>query len=675
MNGAINVLLVEDDIESGDATTLMLTKRGLNVIQVSTGEKALEEIESGKKYDAIIADIRLTGMSGLDLLRTVRKTNPFLPVILLTGHDSVESAAEAVRLGAQDYILKPLSSIEELLAPITNAVANYRLRQENEILQQNLVQSETRLRAVLENSVDIIYRLDLKNNIIDYISPSIETVLGYKPDKITGTKLTDLTHLLHDDWQKKASQYLTVPTQYAHDNMANHNTLECMVKHINGQYRWINLKHSVIRDKSGNPIAIVGNVRDITGAKEAEKKENELREATNRIKQIENLGILAGGVAHDLNNIFMPLVSMPELIISELKSMNQPNLTAKAEKELIDVRDSGMQAIEITQDLLVLSQRGNYMMNPLSVNTIINEYFQIRAFRSLQHNYPLVIVKANLAKNIPLIKGCRSHMMRVFVNLVKNAMEAIVENGQVTIRTSTQCLEKDIKEFEVIPKGEYVVAEVIDNGKGISSDNMDKILQPFFTSKKKNKESGTGLGLAIVLNVIKEHKGYINVQSIENEGSHFSLYLPVTSETPDEPDTDSTLEGTGTIMVIDDVEKHLEVIRRHVVGLGYNVTTANSGEAALEIYRKTLSKLSDRTSTPYDLVLLDIIMEKGLDGLDVYREINKLCPAQKVVFLSGVGLHNRSDEIQKLGVITLIPKPITRKTIGTAIKKEMAKQE
>jgi CheY-like chemotaxis protein len=249
------------------------------------------------------------------------------------------------------------------------------------------------------------------------------------------------------------------------------------------------------------------------------------------------------------------------------------------------------------------------------------------------------------------------------MNLVSNAAEAMPDGGTMTISTANRYVDTPIYGYETVEEGDYVVLSVFDNGVGISSENLTRVFEPFYTKKVMGR-SGTGLGMAVVWGTVKDHKGFIDVQSIPGEGTRFDLYFPVTRKERSTEEVSLSLEqlrGNETVLVVDDVQEQREIASRMLVELGYSVATASSGEEAVEYLKEN----------SVDLVVLDMIMESGMDGLDTYQKILEFRPGQKAIIASGFAETTRVREAQKMGAGIYVKKPYVLEKIGKAIREEL----
>jgi signal transduction histidine kinase/ActR/RegA family two-component response regulator len=397
---------------------------------------------------------------------------------------------------------------------------------------------------------------------------------------------------------------------------------------------------------------------------EVKKKTEKLMRAERKLlhaQKMEAIGTLAGGVAHDLNNILAGLVSYPDLLLMDLSEdspLRDPILT---------IKESGEKAATVVQDLLTMTRRGVAVTKVLNLNEIISEYFKSPEYNELKSYHPDVEVKTCFDSNLLEILGSPVHLSKIVMNLVSNAAEALPEGGRITITTQNRYIDMPVGSYDDVKEDDYVVLTVSDNGTGISPEDLERIFEPFYTKKVMGR-SGTGLGMAIVWGTVKDHKGYIDIESIEGKGTIFTLYFPVTRQKIEKDTAILFIKdymGNGeSILVVDDMEEQRYVAKGFLKKLGYSVTTVASGEEAVD-YMKNRSS---------DLLVLDMIMEPGIDGLETYKRILKLHPGQKAIITSGFSETDRVKEAQKLGAGSYVNKPYMLEKIGIAVKKELEKK-
>ncbi len=397
---------------------------------------------------------------------------------------------------------------------------------------------------------------------------------------------------------------------------------------------------------------------EIQQREQAEKEREQLETRLQRARKMEALGTLAGGVAHDLNNILSGLVSYPELMLIDLPP------DSPLQRPIRTMKDSGEKAAAIVQDLLTLARRGVAVTEVVSLNRIVRQYLLSFEFKKLKADYPAVRFETVLAKDLLHITGSPVHLSKTLMNLVSNAAEAITGIGHVTIETESRYVDRPISGYDDVEEGDYAVLSVTDDGIGISSDDTERIFEPFYTKKVMGR-SGSGLGMAVVWGTVKDHQGYIDVQSTQGQGTRFALYFPAVREEVALPKPKSTiadLTGNGErILVVDDIRQQREIASDMLEKLGYKVATAGSGEEALAYLRRR----------KVDLLVLDMIMEPGMDGLETYRQVLAIHPGQKAVIASGFSETQRVREAQRLGAGMYVKKPYTMEKIGQAVREQL----
>jgi len=372
-------------------------------------------------------------------------------------------------------------------------------------------------------------------------------------------------------------------------------------------------------------------------------------------QKMEAIGTLAGGVAHDLNNILSGVVSYPELLLLNLPP-DHPMY-----KPLNTIMASGKKAAAIVQDLLTLARRGVKVKESINLATLVQDYLDSPEHAKLLSFHPHATVEVVAEADLLTILGSPVHLSKTVMNLVSNAVEAMPDGGRVTISIAKASLPAPLPGFHQWRPGPYLCLSVSDTGIGIRASDIHRIFEPFYTKKVMGR-SGTGLGMAVVWGTIEDHQGHISVRSQEGQGTVFEVYLPadiaVVPPKPDRPPQPLTM-GTGqTILVVDDSADQRKFAEAILERLGYRPESVSSGEAAVAL-------LSERT---VDVVIIDMLMPPGMDGLDTYRAIIRIHPGQKAIIASGYSESTRVREARKLGVSCYVRKPYTLSEISDALQ-------
>ena len=415
---------------------------------------------------------------------------------------------------------------------------------------------------------------------------------------------------------------------------------------------------SVIPVKLNNEDVFIESFFDLTDFKNAEVEKKRLEGALQRASKMEAIGTMAGGVAHDLNNILSGIVGYPDLLLMDLPE------DSRLRKPILTIQKSGEKAAAIVQDMLTLARRGVAVTEVLNLNVIIREYLKSPEHKKIMTYNSGVSLKTDLEPNLLNIIGSEVHLAKTLMNLISNSIEAVPEGGKIIISTKNEYIDMPISGYDDVNEGDYVVLTVSDNGIGIPPDDQERIFEPFYTKKKMGR-SGTGLGMAVVWGTVKDHDGYIDLQSDIGEGSVFRLYFPVTRRQLMESESELPMEkymGRGeSVLVVDDVAEQREIAYGMLTKLGYSVATVSSGEEAVDYMRQNSA----------DILVLDMIMSPGIDGLDTYKRILEVHPGQKAIVASGFAETERVKEAQRLGAGSYIKKPYLIKKIGPAIRKEL----
>jgi signal transduction histidine kinase len=399
-------------------------------------------------------------------------------------------------------------------------------------------------------------------------------------------------------------------------------------------------------------------VRNITASRKAAAERERLEEQLQRAQKMEAIGMLAGGVAHDLNNVLSGLVSYPQLLLMDLPA-DSP-MRERVEK----IQASGERAAHIVQDMLTLARRGVAVSESVDLNTVIEDYLKSPEYETLRRHQPSFELVLDLSPDLMAVSGSPFHLSKTVMNLVSNAAEAVPESGKVTIGTENRYIDRPIRGYDDVAVGDYVVLRVSDNGVGISEQDVERIFEPFYTKKVMGR-SGTGLGMAVVWGTVKDHNGYVDIKSRKGAGTTINIFLPVATETAAEAESAGgavEYRGNGeTILVVDDVADQRELAEAMLSRLGYRVTSVDSGEAAVAFLQ----------TRPVDLVILDMIMDPGIDGLETYRRILQVRPDQKAIIASGFSESARVRAAEALGVGAYVKKPYLLEAIGPAVRLEL----
>ncbi|MCI5140615.1 MAG: response regulator [Candidatus Electrothrix sp. ATG1] len=379
-----------------------------------------------------------------------------------------------------------------------------------------------------------------------------------------------------------------------------------------------------------------------------------MEERLYRSKRMESIGMMAGGVAHDLNNTLAGIIGYPELLLKTLpeeSSLREP---------LEAIWESGQRAAMVVADLLTVARGAAVAKEVRHLHLLVKKYLDSQEHRKLIALYPGISYEQRLEASRDDILCSPPHIRKCLINLLTNAAEAVVDQGAVVLSTQNkQVDETQALEYE-IAAGEYIVLSVEDSGSGIPEKDLLHIFEPFYTKKAMGR-SGTGLGLAVVWNSIQDHEGKILVTS-DTTGTCFQIYLPVSKEkaavTEEEEQQEQKAEQSSSVLVVDDEPQIRDIAARMLQSIGYSADSVCSGELAIKY-------ILDK---PVDLIIVDMQMEPGMNGYETYQEVIKIYPDQKALIVSGFSDNADVKAALKLGANGFIKKPYSTAQLGRAVQ-------
>jgi len=661
-------ILVIDDKMDNLVTLSALLKNLMSDFVVITAQSGMEGIAKAKaeRPDTILLDIIMPDMDGFETCRRLmaNESTSRIPVIMITAiKTDARSRIKGLDIGANAFLSKPIDEAEltsQVKVALRIKKAEDELREERNSLEQRVLErtaalreSEGRYRTIIEDIEDGYHEVDLKGNFT-FCNESVCKMIGYPREELLG-----MNNRQYADEENARKSYHAYNRVYLTGKPLKN--FEWQIIRKDGAHRDIEVSISLIRDREGHPTGFRGIVRDITDRKRSEEEKRSLEERLQRAEKMEALGQLAGGVAHDLNNVLGILSGYSELLLEEIPAGSQSRIHVEK------ILKSTQKGAVIIQDLLTLARRGVTVSDVVNINSIVSDFLQTPVFEKMKEYHPHVTFQIECDKNLLNIKGSHVHLEKTFMNLLSNAAESILAEGAVTIRTENLYLDTPVKGYEEIKHGDYAVLTVTDTGMGIPAENIERIFEPFYTKKKMGR-SGTGLGLAIVWGTVKDHSGYVDVRTEVGDGTTFTLYFPVTRDELTAQLEKEPIEqymGNGeSVLVVDDIADQRDIASQLLTKLGYKVHLVSSGEEAVEYLKRNKA----------DILVLDMIMKPGIDGLETYQRVLEINPEQKVILVSGFSETERVGEAQKLGAGAYVKKPYVLERIGVAIRDELAKK-
>ena len=523
------------------------------------------------------------------------------------------------------------------------------------MVESELYNSEERYRLIVENIHEIIWTTDL-NLQYTYVSPSCFHLTGYTQDEI---KKIPLNRLLSPSSlllaQNTVSEELRLELSGAPFDPHRSRTLEQELYHKNGGTVWLEVTAIFIRNQEGKPVGLLLAGRDISERKKAEAEKHNLEEQLNQAQKMETIGRLAGGVAHDFNNMLSVILGYVDLAKIRLAKQH-PVL-----KDIAEIEKAAIRSRDITTQLLAFSRKQIIEPRIIDLNEMVT-HTQKALTRLIGEDVEL---KVCFGKNLWPIKFDPSQVEQILINLAVNARDAMPDGGKLTIETANTVIDSIYCENHIgfVP-GDYVRLTVSDNGTGMDKEILQHIFEPFFTTKEAGK--GTGLGLATVYGIVRQNEGYINVYSEPGYGSSFSIYLPRTTETvesKEEPEEEQNFSGKGNILLVEDDAMVLQIAKGMLESMGYTVTAVNKPMEAISIYEKP--------DNSFDLVVTDVIMP-NMSGKDLRNRLLETKPDTKLLFMSGY----TADVIAHHGVLEkgvhFLQKPFSLKSLATKVLEAMS---
>ena len=596
------------------------------VISAENGRIGLELFRTSNP-DLVLVDLRMPEVDGLDVVSEVNKLAPETPVIVVSGTGVIADAVRAIQLGAWNFIEKPIQDMSVLLHAVSNGLERARLIRENRDYQENLEQkvveqtktlqqkhqelknSEEFFRGIIENSSDVVLIINDAFRVI-YESPSHTRIFGYSPGQIINKSFLNYAH--KDDKDEIESMLHSIKA------------IPGQVENIKFRFRHSDESWRNVEGTATNLLMITSikgfviNIKDITESMELQKQ-------LSQAQKMESIGTLAGGIAHDFNNLLTVINGFSDFILMKLKENDLFH------REISAIRKAGDRAKHLTRQILAFSRKEVYQPKIISINDVILDFNKM-INRLIGED---IKIEINLLPNIPDIKADTSQIEQILINLIVNARDAINQKTEkasekkITIETNQMYLDKSYAVKHLGSKeGLYVSFDVIDSGIGMTEENIQRIFEPFYTTKEKDK--GTGLGLSMVYGIVKQNDGDIIVTSTPGIGSAFRILWPIAVEKPDtdtkEKAHESKLTGKGTILLVEDDEQVKNFACAALKTFGYSVYTAQNGREALELVKKR--------NIMVDLLFTDMVMP-DMNGNELSEKLKKLIPDIRVLFTSG----------------------------------------
>jgi two-component system, cell cycle sensor histidine kinase and response regulator CckA len=674
-NNQLIILLVEDSMAiATQIQGFLASAKGIKlVIQHVTDLKSAIQHSAKGVYDVVLLDLGLPDSYGLETFTGFHAAAPDIPTVVFTSVDDEERALEALRQGAQDYLVKGEVDSRLLIRAIRYAI-------ERKTIEDRLRESEEKHRTLLEVLPEIVYKIS-PDGSFSFINKPIEK-LGYRADELVGKHFSTIIH--PDDLEnvtrmfvlprfkgtetgaekapklvdeRRSGERMTkdlvlrlIPKGWDRTNEAN-----CVIGLLTsyGEITATGHYFTDVKTRKRHFIGTVGIIRDITERRKAEDEKLALEKQLRQSQKMEAIGRLAGGVAHDMNNVLGAILGSASVLDDEIKR-GHPN-----REDLDNILAACRKGRDLTRDLLGFARKGKYVKEILSLNDIAYEAQSLLA-RTITKK---ISIDLDLDNKLDCVEGDRNQIHHALMNLCINAADAMKTHGTLTIATKNVYLDnQQATERGGLRPGKYVETRVIDTGVGIDAETLKNVFEPFFTTKPKGE--GTGLGLAMVYGVVENHGGHVYIESEPGKGTRVVFLLPAATSVAPRKSSSSEIPidekpyvkiENRCVLVIDDESVVRVSVRRLLERLGYRTLIAEDGKAALEIYKRNKDVIS--------LVILDLIMP-DMDGPETFEALKAVNPNVKVLLSSGYSKDEKIEALLNQGAIGFVQKPFDLQSLS-----------
>lgn len=578
---------------------------------------ALTVIRSGKPLFVPIMDIGSQLIESRGILPSVWIGTPLFVQGKVIGLMVVQDYADTSTLSHDDV---------SIMVTVSDQVA---LAVERKMNEEALHESESKYRDVLENIIEGYYEVDLKGNLT-FFNSVLCRILGYTEDELMN--MNNRNYMGKESFSKVFRAF-----NHVYNTGEKVKAFECPLIRKNSEEFFAEISVSLIRTRKSRRIGFRGIVRDISERKKAEQEKKRMEAQLHYAMKMESIGTLAGGIAHNFNNLLMAIRGYAELMLLDLPPEHSHH------KMLVNIDKQVSSGSRLTSQLIGYAREGKYEVRPVDLNHLVRE--TVGTFAMTRREIRMCY---ELDEDISGIIADQGQIEQVLMNLCINAADAMPHGGDLIFRT-VEVNQDDFGGDRYDPKpGRYICLTVTDTGSGMDEKILPHIFEPFFTTK--DISSGTGLGLASSYGIIKAHGGYINVSSQKGKGSTFYIYIPVAKEKTvvREKKAPQLIKGSETILFVDDDPTLVSLGSEILTLLGYKPLLAESGEIALDMYKAHQDEVA--------LVILDMIMP-GLSGGAVYDRLKVINHDVRVLLSSGYSIDGRAKDIMGRGCNGFIQKP------------------
>ncbi len=657
------ILTVDDESYIRQSIRTYLEDYGFQVFEAENGRQGLAVFEK-EKPDLVLLDLRMPEMDGLQVLENLRMQAPGIPVVVASGTGNIAAVVDALHLGAADYILKPIEDMKVLYYSVKKCLEKSRLKLENKAYQERLEElvkertealkaSEARYKAVFEYTGTAAMILEA-NGTIAMVNSRFSEMAGMKKTDIVGKK--NWSDFVPMDDIEVLKNYLHLQSSTPDQEKNTPLQYEIKFNGKNGDQRYVYVSIGLIPETD----RIVVSLLDVTDRKKAEQRWQGLEKQLRKSQKMEAIGTLAGGIAHDLNNILSPVLGYSDMIMRLVEK--ESSIYRHSEK----IQKAALRAAELVSQVLSFNRKNEQAKRIIRIHPVVKEGLTL-----LRGSIPSTIkLIDDIDRNCGYVEADPTQIHQVVMNLCTNAYHAMEETGgELTLSLKETVLSRqDIIEFPNLTQGEgrYLSLTVKDTGMGMQEDILDRIFDPYFTTKEEGK--GTGLGLATVYSIVNICKGDIRVKSSPGRGTRITILLPVVSrESELGPGLENRIETKPAagerIMVIDDDEDIAGMCKEGFESMGYKVDMFFSSIEALDFFKKNQNNI--------DIVITDQTMP-DITGFELAREMLAMRNDIPIILCSGyVGALNRQ-MLEKAGIKRFIMKPVSVDDLSMQVQQLLA---
>jgi two-component system cell cycle sensor histidine kinase/response regulator CckA len=636
--GKIRILHLEDVPADAELVHERLRAAGIDCdIEVVSDEGRFVAALDAGNLELILSDHELRGFNGTQALRLAVQRRPEVPFVFVSGSIGEEFAIESLKGGATDYVLK--ERLSRLGPAVSRALREAEERASLRRAEAEVRERDRRLYQILENMDGVFYLLSPDVRKILYVNPAYETI-WCRPRASLYARADDWMDAIHpDDKERVAKAFGGHPDRFDE-------TYRILIP--DGQSRWIRDRSFPVRSESGEVQGIAGFAEDIT-------EQKVLQAQFLRAQRMESIGTLAGGIAHDLNNILAPILMAADMLKRRVDD-------EKSQKTLATIESSARRGADLVKQILTFARGVEGERLPLDPRQLLSDLEKI-----VRETFPKTIeMRYEVPDDLWNAPGDPTQLHQVLLNLLVNARDAMPDGGTLKVDAENVLMDENYCRMHLDAKpGAYVAIRVQDTGTGIPPALLEKIFEPFFSTKGVGK--GTGLGLSTSLAIVKSHGGFINVYSERGKGTTFRICLPATPGESHPAVEGLHVEpplGQGeTILVVDDEASLREIAKETLEASGYHALTAADGSEAVVAYARSGSSIA--------AVLTDMKMPI-MDGLATTRALKRIDPNVKVIITSGLG---DSTDIPSEGGVPyeFLSKPYTAEKLLAAVGRVLSK--